>query len=218
MTVRIIHGVNQDSLPLAGHTIHFVAENLRDVFNIPLTASALVNGEDSSPDHILLDGDQVEFVRTLGQKGGLPDYSSERELKQLFTAEELEQMREAGMKMQTRKVLPGHEVSQWQRWLADHKHLPTTTTHVVVDIEGESITVDGKQFHMKTNLAAITQCLLEADGEARTQKEMKVRFPRYIEEERVDNTINRNLKTHPSGIGKYIFPSHKGFMLILKKV
>jgi len=217
MTVRVIHGINRDMLPLAGHTIEFAAQKLRDVFNIPETASAILNGEESSPDHVLLDGDHVEFVKTFGQKAGLPDFWSERELKQLFTADELSRMREAGMEMKSRKILPGHKVSQWKRWLADHNHLPTETVHVVVDIEGESITVDGQQSHMKKNLAAITQCLLEADGEPRSQKEIRDRFPQYIEKERIDNTINRTLKPHPSGIGKYISSGGKGFMLKLQK-
>lgn len=113
MTVQITHGVNQDCLPLAGHTIDFVAQSLRDVFNIPQTASAFVNGEEVSPRHIVSDGDHVEFVKGTGQKGGLPDFYSESELIMSLGHERVRRMRRAGITPTQVSVYDSHTVMKW---------------------------------------------------------------------------------------------------------
>ena len=68
--VRVVHGVNEQSFPnLEGRTVGFVKKNLRDVFNIPSDAEALVNGQQVGDDFVLEGGNSLEFVKEAGVKG-----------------------------------------------------------------------------------------------------------------------------------------------------
>lgn len=217
MTVRVVHGVNDDRLSLEGRTVGFAAENLRDVFNIPAEASALLNGEAVGTDAVLRSGDSLEFVRQYGWKGA-QEYWSEKELIQHLGRDVVQKMKDAGLKLMPQPVLTATELSKWIRWLSDQSRHPSDLMHVEVSIEEEWIAVEGKQFPTKQNEAAIVQCLLDANGELRSQSDMKNQFPQYILEERVDNTIRRSLKGHASGIGKLIHSDHKGFRLNRQKI
>ena len=212
MTVRVVHGANVDTLPLAGRTVEFAAQKLRDVFNIPSGASAFLNGEQVENATVLSSGDSVEFVRQYGCKG-TQNCWTEEELIQHLGRDAVQRMKDAGMELTPRPVLTETELSKWISWLNDQSQRPSDSIHVEVSIEGEWIAVGGKQFPINQNEAAIVQCLLESNGESRSQSDMKKQFPQFILEERVDNTIRRSLKGHASGIGKFIYSDHKGFRL-----
>jgi|GEM_PF-2788170 len=216
MTVRVVHGVNDDTLPLAGRTVAFAAENLRDVFNIPAEADALVDGATRPFDHVLHDGDCLEFVSRNGRKG-MQEFWSEDELIQHLGDAEFERMKEAGLELTPRPVLTSCELAKWEKWLRDENVHPRDMIHVAVSIEKEWISVEGKQFPMKQNECAIVNCLLEAKGEPRSQNDIRARYSNYSFEERIDNTIRRSLKGHASGIGKFIYSDSKGFRLTFRK-
>ncbi len=204
MSVRVVHGANEGRYPAEGRTVGQVARSLREVFNVPVDALALVNGEEVTRDHILADGSTLEFIKALGQKGGHHDYWSEEELKNFFGEEEVQQMMKAGMKLIARPVLSADEVISWGKWLRNRHHDPSHTLHVRVDIENATITVRGKTFDIDQQMAAVVKCLLDANGERRSTQDIKSEHPRYIVDKRLDSTIRRKLLTHHSGIGEYI--------------
>ncbi len=110
MPVRITHCSNEAQFALAGHTVAEVAVRLREVFNIPPAAAAYVNGQKVEAGHILQDGDTLEFVAEIGEKGGLHDFWSEREVFELFGPEQVDAMRGAGLKLASQPVLTREEV------------------------------------------------------------------------------------------------------------
>lgn len=68
--VRVVHGANEQYFNnLAGKTVGTVRKSLREVFNIPGDAEALVNGKPAQDDFILEGNNTVEFVKTAGVKG-----------------------------------------------------------------------------------------------------------------------------------------------------
>lgn len=214
MSVRVVHGANEGYFPAEGKTVEQIALGLREVFNIPDGASAFVEGEEVPGDHILADGSTLEFVRTCGCKGGHHDYWSEEELRAFFGDEEVQKMKDAGMKLTPRPVLLADEVISWGRWLWDRQHDPSHTLHVCVDIENESITLNGKTFDIDKQLAAVIQCLLDAKGERRSQEDMKEAYPTYITRKRLDTIIRNKLFGHKSGIGNLIDSDTRGYRLI----
>jgi|GEM_PF-2085615 len=69
MTVRIVHGANEDHLDFAGKTIGQLKRSLREVFNIPPEAVAYCCGDLASQQYLIEEGDTIEFVREQGVKG-----------------------------------------------------------------------------------------------------------------------------------------------------
>lgn len=67
--VRVVHGANQDYFDLEGKTVGMVRKNLREVFNIPGDAEALVSGKAVGDDFILEGNSSLEFVKEAGVKG-----------------------------------------------------------------------------------------------------------------------------------------------------
>lgn len=67
--VRVVHGANQDYFDLEGKTVGTVRKNLREVFNIPGDAEALVAGKAVGDDFILEGNTSLEFVKEAGVKG-----------------------------------------------------------------------------------------------------------------------------------------------------
>lgn len=68
--VRVVHGANEQYFDnLAGKTVGSVRKSLREAFNIPGDASALVSGKTVGDDHILESGTNLEFVKEAGVKG-----------------------------------------------------------------------------------------------------------------------------------------------------
>ncbi len=218
MTVRIVHGANEGRFSLEGQTVEQVARYLREVFNIPADASALVNGKEVPRNHVLADGDILEFVRIWGQKGGLKDYWSEDELREFFGEKEVQQMKDAGMKATMKPALSADEVLSWGKWLRDRQHDPLHMPHVRVDIKKETITVQGMVFDIDQQMAAVVKCLLDAKGERRSQHDMKAAYPEYLFDDRLDTTIRRKLLNHKSGIGLLIKSDTRGYRIEPVKV
>jgi hypothetical protein len=67
--VRVVHGANQDYFDLEGKTVGTVRKNLREVFNIPGDAEALISGKAVGDDFILEGGQSLEFLKESGVKG-----------------------------------------------------------------------------------------------------------------------------------------------------
>jgi hypothetical protein len=211
MSIQVIHGPNQGEYSVAGHSVLEVTKALRDVFNIPDNASAIVNGKVVSKSFILSDGDNLVFHREKGRKGGIQDFWSERELVHFFGADEFQSMKEAGMELASAPVLSSKDVVEWNKWLQDQEHDPSQALNVQVDIKSGSITVDGTVFEIDQQLAAVVQCLLDAKGERRSQRDMREECPQYILDKRLDNTICRKLLKHKSGIGQYVKSNTRGY-------
>lgn len=68
--VRVVHGANEQYFDsLEGKTVGSVKKSLREVFNIPSDADALVSGKQVGDDFILEGGMSLEFVKEAGVKG-----------------------------------------------------------------------------------------------------------------------------------------------------
>lgn len=68
--VFVISGANSQPFPVATRTVGEVRTVLQLVMNVGPDAAALVNGMTVSPDHVLCQGDVLEFVKEGGEKGG----------------------------------------------------------------------------------------------------------------------------------------------------
>ena len=218
MTVRVVHGANEDHLKLNGKTIGFVAKQLRHVFNIPHDVVALVSGEKVTFDYILSDGESLEFIQEKGCKGGLQDFWSEAELLRLFGPESLELMKQHGFQLKPQFVATADDVIAWQQWLMHRSVDPARAIPVQVDVASETITVSGVLYEIDKQLAAVVQCLLDAKGEPRSTTAMKLAYPDYIFDKRLDTTISRNLKTHRSGVGQFIKSDKRGYRLVYQEL
>jgi hypothetical protein len=120
---------------------------------------------------------------------------------------------EAGMKLTQRPSLSSDEFMHWNRWLQDQSNAPTPSIPVRVDVDRELVVVHGKSFEIEMQLAAIVQCLLDAQGERRSCADMKRLYPTQIVDDRLDITISRKLKNHKSGVGHFIASDTRGFWL-----
>jgi hypothetical protein len=69
--VQVSYGVHSLEAAIAGKSVGEVRQALKEPLNIDPRALALVNGRDVAASHILKAGDQLEFVRLAGEKGGL---------------------------------------------------------------------------------------------------------------------------------------------------
>lgn len=68
--VRVVHGANEQYFEnLQGKTVGMVRKSLREVFNIPGDASALIKGKSVGDDFVLEAGMNLEFVKEAGVKG-----------------------------------------------------------------------------------------------------------------------------------------------------
>ena len=68
--VKISYGVHNLEVAIAGKSVSEVRQSLKEPLNIDPRALALVNGRDVAASYILNQGDQLEFVRLAGEKGG----------------------------------------------------------------------------------------------------------------------------------------------------
>tara|TARA_R110002111_G_scaffold100975_1_gene156370 strand:+ start:15121 stop:15780 length:660 start_codon:yes stop_codon:yes gene_type:complete len=218
MTVRIVHGINEDHFDLKGKSVGSVAKSLQQVFNIPHNAIALVGGQKVTFDYILSAGESVEFIKENGRKGGLNDFWSEAELSRLFGSESLETMKQNGFKLKSHLAATADEVISWQQWLMDRSTEQKISIPVQVDIDSGTITVQGVQYEIDQQLAAVVQCLLDAKGECRSTTQMKKIYPDHIFDERLDIIISRKLKKHKSGIGEFLRSDKRGYQLIWKEL
>jgi len=68
--VRVVHGANEQYFDnLGGQTVGKVRKSLREVFNIPGDAEALIAGKQVGDDYILEGGQSLEFLKNSGIKG-----------------------------------------------------------------------------------------------------------------------------------------------------
>ncbi|MCK9376351.1 MAG: MoaD/ThiS family protein [Syntrophobacterales bacterium] len=68
--VKISYGVHNLEAAIAGKSVAEVRQALKEPLNIDPRALALVNGQDVAAAYVLKQGDQLEFVRLAGEKGG----------------------------------------------------------------------------------------------------------------------------------------------------
>jgi hypothetical protein len=216
MTIRIIHGPNEGHFDVKGKTLRVVAKALREVFNIPKDAVPWIGGEIVSLDRILNDGESVEFVKEYGQKGGLQDLWSEAELLMLFGHAALDAIKQNGFNLRPHLAATASEVIAWQHWLQDRSTEPSKTLPIEVDIKSERLIVNGVQYELEQDLAAVVQCLLDAKGEPRSTTQMKLAYPQWIVDERLDIRIRRKLRQHKSGIGHFLKSDKKGYRLVMR--
>ncbi len=114
MSIKVVHGANTGDFPLEGKTVAYAERCLRDVFNIPAVACAMVNGTDVDRQHVLEHGDALEFTKIWGCKGGVPDYWSEAEVCALFGPDAVVEMREMGCQPTPLIVFTKEQVASWQ--------------------------------------------------------------------------------------------------------
>ena len=68
--VRVVHGANEQYFDnLEGKTVGSVRKSLREVFNIPGDATALIGGKEVQDDFVLDGGMNLEFFKEAGVKG-----------------------------------------------------------------------------------------------------------------------------------------------------
>lgn len=68
--IRVVNGANEQYFDnLGGKTVGSVRKSLREVFNIPGDASALIGGKEVGDDFILEGGMNLEFIKEAGAKG-----------------------------------------------------------------------------------------------------------------------------------------------------
>lgn len=68
--IRVVHGANEQYFDnLEGKTVGMIRKSLREVFNIPSDADALISGKNVGDDFILEGGQNLEFVKEAGVKG-----------------------------------------------------------------------------------------------------------------------------------------------------
>lgn len=68
--VRVVHGANHQYFDnLVGKTVGSVRKSLRNSFNIPGDAVAMVDGKQVGDDHVLASSQNLEFTKEAGVKG-----------------------------------------------------------------------------------------------------------------------------------------------------
>lgn len=160
MPVRVVHGANEAHFAVDGMTVGQLARQLRDVLNIPTSAAAFVNGTEVQDDHVVRDGNAVEFIRANGIKGGLHDFWSESEIVAMFGADAVEEMATMGFEPCRRLVYTSDQVSSWH---AKRNGTPEPSNNgIVVDAGRFTISYRGQQsiclgnsilFHLIARLA-----------------------------------------------------------------
>ena len=68
-SAKVIYGVNELELDLAGKSIRGIWKVLEQVFNIPRDAAVTVNGAGVEDDYVVRPGDEIEFQKRAGVKG-----------------------------------------------------------------------------------------------------------------------------------------------------
>jgi len=68
-TTKVIYGVNELELDLAGKTVRGIWQALSQVLNIPRDAAVSVNGDRVDDDYVVRPGDEIEFHKLAGVKG-----------------------------------------------------------------------------------------------------------------------------------------------------
>ena len=63
MTIRVVHGANEEWSNLSGKSIGTIRKSLQEVFNIPADATAFLNGVKCDDETIVKPGDNLEFFK-----------------------------------------------------------------------------------------------------------------------------------------------------------
>ena len=66
---KVIYGVNELDLDLAGNSVRGIWKVLEQVFNIPRDAQVTVNGARVDDEYVVRPGDEIEFQKAAGVKG-----------------------------------------------------------------------------------------------------------------------------------------------------
>lgn len=144
ISVRVIHGANEGRFTLAGKTVRTISKSLRDAFNIPEDAQALVGGTEVSGDHVVANGETVEFVRTFGRKGGLHDFWSEREVTELFGASAIADMADMEIRPVSERVFTSQQLNEYLLRLTKPNETKPQPSPLVVDLSSMMLTYCGQ--------------------------------------------------------------------------
>ncbi len=68
-TTKVIYGVNELDLELAGKAVSEIWKHLEQVFNIPRDAAVTANGTRVDDTYVVREGDELEFTKAAGVKG-----------------------------------------------------------------------------------------------------------------------------------------------------
>lgn len=68
-SIHVSCGATSGNFPVVGRTVSAVGEFLREVLNVDKLSTGLVNGKEVSPDYVLKNGDNLEFLKPAGRKG-----------------------------------------------------------------------------------------------------------------------------------------------------
>ena len=68
-TAKVVYGVNELELDLAGKSIRGIWKALEQVLNIPRDALVTVNGARVDDEYVVRAGDEIEFQKAAGVKG-----------------------------------------------------------------------------------------------------------------------------------------------------
>ena len=68
-TTKVVYGVNELELDVAGKSIRGIWKALEQVLNIPRDALVTVNGARVDDEYVVRPGDEIEFQKAAGVKG-----------------------------------------------------------------------------------------------------------------------------------------------------
>jgi len=68
-TIRVSSGAASGEFPVTGRKVSEVKSFLKEVLNISKMASPIVNGNQVDDDYVIIENDEVEFLKPAGQKG-----------------------------------------------------------------------------------------------------------------------------------------------------
>lgn len=203
MSVRVICGINEGRYPVAGRSIAEVRKGLRDAFNFSTEHVAEVNGRRCEDKEVLQKGDTLELIKEFGHKGGIQDFVSENEIRQLFGDDGFERLRKAGLKSSMQPVFRFEQVLEFQGLVAQNGTTPKPLP-ITVNPDEETLTYKGRTFECERSVALVLKCLIDAGGEIRSTSDIRNTFSTEPLEDRLDLTIKRKLIPHHSGVGDLV--------------
>ncbi len=115
MSVRVVHGANDGRWEFVGKTICEVRRLLNELYNLHPALTAWVNGIPCDDATVLQEGDNLEFGRVSGEKGGVQDFWTESEVAELFGASALSELEKAGIRPCQVTVFSKSQISNWQQ-------------------------------------------------------------------------------------------------------
>ena len=203
MSIRVICGINEGRYPVAGESIAEVRKALCEAFNLSTEHVADVNGRKCGDEEVLQNGDTLKFCKEFGLKGGIQEFVSENEIRQLFGDEGFEQLRNAGLESSMQPVFRFEQVLALQGELSQ-KGTTIKPLPIIVNADEETLTYKGKTFACERTIALVLKCLIDAGGEIRSTSDIRNTFPTEPLEDRLDLTIKRKLIPHHSGVGDLV--------------